>query len=725
MLSVALRLLLVAGIHRVSNNWMELVLSDGRSPGTPGSVLSLVDLTSGVNLVTPGEEFSAVMLGDGRPMPGEVFLTDSSAVFVSPGITGPSGDLPIFVTISYTLAGRGLEIVYGLRFLQEVELPEPLEAVFSVDGWGQVSIENQTGPDDSFPLDGSTGFQRFSGSQIVRLSGGEKPGAMFLFPIVPKGIFRVEDSGSPEIGLLFFDTDIPRENCQGPLLHSLVPRGETREYYARITLDSLFRPVFVGNHPDGLERTAAWMMDELPLIHPDQGYIWGYSETADGPEPVSAAMIRLLEEHPGLKMDWLILPDAILTPNRDSAWAEPGMEDSWSHWHCTWRISTEATPEYLQWLRNIQNHVYPWSKRITMGCHGYHHTPNADSSFGQFHEFITYEPMEHQERLTMAMADIAAIGLDPGLVNVIRFPGHRTSLSGLRAVIDHGFVFYCNGFRPYDSFAGRQFWNQWLTMFETPAGRIWGSNTVWWADLGQPYLYDFLSVVMDRGKFGLLGAHPIGMLGGGEDPAAYHRIDSVLTSLEEDYPHFGWLFPIEYASHIEACYNLSVLSVRDCDETLRMAIEGEIPSGLTFCALLDPADRVEKVVLDGLPLEWEVRDGHRLFAVSRWREPGRHLLEVRMKPARQPGPDSTAVFLRPVNPSVSGNLEVVVFGGYPSEPVPVVVYDLAGRVVFNGDVDMSSGKATIRVPGGLPSGVYWIRAVVDGRHFSVAAVLLR
>ncbi len=704
---------------------MELVVTDDCSRGCPGSVMSLVDLTSGIDLVTPGQEFSAVTLGDCRPMPGEVYFTDSTAVFVSPGISGPSGNVPVSVSISYTLVERDLEIVYRLQFLQDVELTEPLEAVFGIRGWEQVFIENQTGPDDSFPLDGSTGFQRFSGSQIVRLSGGTKPGTMFLFPIVPKGIFRIEDSGCPEIGLLFFDTDLPRENCQGPVLHSLVPGGESREYFAKIILDPGFRPVFVGNHPDGYERTASWMMDELPFIHPEQGYIWGYSETPDGPEPVSASMIRLLEEHPGLKMDWLILPDAILTPNRDSAWAEPGWEWSWSHWHCTWRICTEAPAEYVQWLRNIQSHVYPWSERITMGCHGYHHTPNADSSFGEFHEFITYEPWEHQERLSMAMADIAAMGLDTNMVNVIRFPGHRTSLSGLWSVIDHGFVFYCNGFRPYDCFAGEQFWNQWITMFQTPRGRIWGSNTVWWADMGQSYLYDFLSVVMDRGKFGLLGTHPIGMLAGGEDPEAYHRIDSVLTSLEEDYPHFGWLLPIEYGSHLEACYNISVRGVRNHGGILRMALDGEIPQGLTFCALLDPRDVVELVTLDGLPLDWEVRDGCRLFAVSNRRDPGEHLLEIRLNPERFDNPDYSAASLISVNPSLSGNLRIGVLGGPPSEPVPVRVFDLAGRMVFSGDVDMSSGRASIRVPGGLPSGVYAVRAVIAGSPCSAEAVLLR
>jgi hypothetical protein len=719
-----LRLSLSSGTYRISNRWMELELNNDCFQGCPGSIVYLMDMVSGRNLVAPGQDFSAVRFGDYRPSPGDVFCTDTSAVFISAEMSGPRGTIPVSVSISYTLVGRGLEIIYGLQFLQNVEVADPLEAAFRLQGWDQASVENQSGSDDSFPLDGSTGFQRFSGSQMLYLSGGTNPGALFLFPLVPKGIFKLEDSGCPELRLLFFDTESPRENCQGPDLHSMVPGGESREYFAALSLDPTFRPVFVGNHPCGYERTAAWIMDELPFIHPEQGDIWSFSETADGPEPVSASLIRLLERHQELKMDWLILPDAILTPNRDSAWAEPGWGWSWSHWHCTWRISSEASLEYMQWLRNIQNRVYPWSERITMGSHGYHHTPNADSSYGGYHEFITYEPWEHEERFTMSMADISEIGLDTNLVDVVRFPGHRTSLSGLWAVIDHGFRFYCNGWRLIDWFAGEQFRNQWITMFQTPRGRIWGSNTVWWADLGESHPYAYVTDVLDRGKFALLGTHPISMLAGGENPGAYHRIDSVLTSMEEDYAHFGWLLPIEYGSYLEDCYQLNVREVRNQPGRLSMSFNGEIPSEITFCACLSSQDVVEQVTLDGLPLEWETREGNRLFAVSGPGSPGDHVLEIHLCGTRIDSPDPGAVTFSVVSPSMSGSLEIQTAGLPPGEPVYLAVYDLSGRAVYCNEVNLGSGRTSFRIPGGFPCGMYMVRATIAGRSYGAKAVLL-
>ncbi len=723
MILFAVHVMSVLATHQIQNQWLDLVLIDDSSQGYAGSIWSLQDKYSGKYLANLYFPYSCVMCGDYAPASGTVALTDTSAVFTSTAMTGPGGELPVAVTITYTLVNRGVEIHYRLEFLGDTEINEPFEAVFNTQGWGTATIENQTGLDETFPLNASTWFQRFSGSQLLRLTGGSQPPMLFVFPNVSKGILWIEDYGQPTISMRFFDTEIPREGCARPDLHSVIPAGEVREYFVRLSVDEYFAPLFISNHPHGYERTAAWMLDELPFIHPQFGYIWGYSETSDGPEPVAASLIRLLEEHPTLKMDWLILPDGILTDNRDSVWFEPGWEWSWSHWHGTWRVSTESTQEYRQWLRNIQDHVYPWSGRVTMGSHGYHHTPNADSSYGEFHEFITYEPWEHGERFRVAMQDLNDIGLDTTLVNVIRFPGHRTSLSGLWAIIEYGFGFYCNGWRLTDWFAGKQFRNQWISMYETPFGRIWGSNTVWWGDFDAAYPYVYLSDVLDRGKFALLGCHPGPMLNGGSCPVAYARIDSVITSMEQDYANFGWLLPVEYGNYLEACYNITVRALRCEGGHLAMEFEGAVPSGMTFCARLDPADLVNSVSLDGVPLAWEVRSGGRLFAVSGAFGAGSHLLEVDMQPLSVPHP-LVHRELWAASPSYSGSITIRITGDDPAGPVPVRVYDISGRVVFRGQSVFQSGVSVICPAAVLPSGLYCVSALIDGDVLVAPTILL-
>jgi len=524
------------------------------------------------------------------------------------------------------------------------------------------------------------------------------------------------------------DTEEPRENATGPVLHSTVQEGAVIEHYVRFSMDRFFAPVFISAHPCGGERSAAWILDELSFVHPSQGYMWAFSETSDGDEAVSAGLIQLMEAHPEMKMNWLLLPDGILTENRDSVWFEPGYEDSWSHWHGTWRFSTEAPLEYLQWLQNIQNDVYPWAERVRMGSHGYHHTPNPDSSYGGFHEFITYEPEEHQERFRVTFQDIAACGLDTSLVRVIRYPGHRTSLSGLEATIDHGFTFFCNGWRLIDWYAGKQFRNQWISRFETPNGRIWGSNSVWWGDYHMMYPYEYLSEVMEKGKFGLLGCHPISMLaaeGGTMNPEAYARIDSVMSSLENDYANFIWLFPSEYGDFLESCYNIRVSAVKGIAPELEIHFSGEVPEGLTFCAFLDPGDEVISVTLDGTSIPWEIRDGGRLFAIAPSRPSGNHLFRVTIDPLGISN-DSEGGYgfgLMTESPTSGEMLKIILHGGFGSSG-EVTVLDLTGRVVLHRSQELAE-TVFISAEEPLCPGVYFIRISSEGITAGTRTVVIR
>ena len=724
------------------NSSLRVVITPITSGVRAGSLLELYDFESGIDLAD-GRQFGGIQCGPYIPMNGEIVCYgDTMAVFTCPGLIdySTSDEIPIAVTITWTLVGRGLEIGVLLEATGDAELWIPLEIDFIAAEYQTALFRNQTVQEDyCIDIHGSDYLFRISGDQVVTLSSPDShPTANWIFPNPSKGILVLNTtppSGSDSyLTMRFFDVEPPRENCMGPDLHSIVPAGDCSNYYMRLSLGEDVTPVYFSAHPDGYERTATWIMDEIPFVHPDQGDLWGYSTTSAGDEMVTAQMIQLLEEHPDLKMNWLILPDGILTPNRDSAWCEPGWEKSWSHWHCTWRISTLAPPDYLEWLLNIQNDVYPWADRVNLGCHGYHHTPNPDSSFGEYHEFITYEPDEHMERFMMTMSDFNDMGLDTTMIRSIRYAGHRTSLSGLYATIAHGFEYYCNGVRWWEWMGGEQFWDLYISKYQTPEGRIWGTNTVWWGDYVSQQPYEYLSAVLERGKHCLLGAHPINMLAPEAWPEPYNRIDSLCTSLETDYPHFGWLFPIEYGEFLEDCYNITVKSIRWIENGLAMDFSGSTPSGQTIVAELPPEVIIEEVLIDEAPASWETRSGGRLFVTASGLGPGDHSLIVNWSctgiEEEENGEPAISPVLSVSNPS--GRSIIISGSGFMSSPCAISVYDLSGRELirkqvssdangsFTAVIDWTTGERTYP-----PNGVYFITAQSADVRISVPVVHLQ
>jgi hypothetical protein len=707
----------------------------------PGSLTEFVDYETGLDLAD-GLQFSGVHTDVFLPSAGQITLiSDTEAVFCSPFLYDHTGSdiLPVKVSIVYRLQGRGLEMIYTIEATAETEFLHPLEVDFSVRSWETVSFGNQTVPDDRVVnLADEEGLIRISGDQSVILDRQIQSPALtasVLFPNPSKANLVLTDPVNPDaryLTLRFFDVEPPRENCVGPDLHSLLPGGDVSSYFVSFSMDDDFIPVFISGHPDGFERTASWMLDEIPMIHPEQGYIWGFSTTSSGPEPITALLISLLEDHPSMKMNWLILPDAILTPNRDSVWWEPG-QISWSHAHCTWRISTQAIPEYIQWLRNIENDVYPWADRVNMGSHGYHHTPNQDSSFGEFHEFITYEPVEHLERFMMFSSDITDAGLDTSQVNrAIRFSGHRTSLSGLWAAIAWGFDFYCNGVRWYEWNGAEQFVDMIITKFQTPSGRIWGTNSVWWADFSVLQEDSLLSTVMERGKHGLLGGHPINMLAGGTVPEAYNRLDSICTSLETDYPHFGWLFPIEYGEFLEETYSVDYTRLSFYEDHLELIFSGQISCGQTMVFLMPDSMAIDCVKVDNQQVSFEQRPQQRVFTVMPDLETGSHSLEAfwtytGFQGGGQPADPAISV----TNPAME-TVVVRACGLEPSTAYTIAIYDLCGRLQIRQD-GTADGEGAASVSFSLkswrnerlPAALYLLDFSSGGIHLSRSFVSIR
>ncbi len=668
-----------------------------------GSVISLVICSSGEDLLCGGD-FGSFRCGSLVPYDGSIdVVSDSEAVFTAPGLRSGSGSaiLPVQVTGRFRLAGGGLEMDFGLTGADPaVDVTMPLEVEFSIPGRGRAVFSNQAGDDWDVTLNGTHGVLRISTDQLVDLfpEGHGQP-VSFVFPDPSRSILVLSDlpGGYHPMFLRLLDTEPPRGGASGPFLHSRIDGGFRDSVHVQCTILGRIPALFLSAHPMGLECSASWMIDDIPFRHPPDTTVWAYSTSALGGEYVSAWLIALLEAHPSLRMDWLILADAIFGVNCDSMSPEPGMEGSWSHWHGPWRIATRSPLDYRAWLAAIQDGEYPWAGQVRLGCHGYHHTASPDSAWDPFSEFIQYDPEEHDERFSVIESDWALIGLDVEGMRALRFPGLQTSQSGLQAAATAGIVIYCNGSRWSETMGGQVYKDQYLSRYAFPGAVIWGTNSCWWADYSWQMSTTFLTTVLDRGKHALIGCHPGAMWGDG-DRRAWARMDSICASLEARR-HFAWIFPEDYGEFLEETSRISFESVRLAPDGFRADFSGQATSGQTFVALLPEGSFPEAVMLDGAPIPWDERD-RRVFAVLPQLEGGSHSIEFDIGFPSIQVPDFPAAPCGEDQGAASGGSSL------RASAWTLLVFDMAGRLVKREPVTESDGWLPGQVVEGCPEGIY-------------------
>ncbi len=267
----------VTGPDTLQNEYLRIVITPVTTNVRAGSLLELTDLSTGIDL-TGGSHFGGIHSDTYIPRDGEIVcLSDTEAVFTSPGLYSRTGDEDLSISFStvWKLSGKGLEITVNLETAEEAELWHPLEMDFYVSEYDSALFRNQSVPNDRIvDIHGMQETYRISGDQCVAFSGDSFPNALFVFPNPSKGILALNTTSGRTfdnyLSLRFFDVEPPRENCMGPYLHSELPEGSSSSYYIRYSLEDTFNPIYFSAHPFGYERTATWMMDEIPFIHPEQ-----------------------------------------------------------------------------------------------------------------------------------------------------------------------------------------------------------------------------------------------------------------------------------------------------------------------------------------------------------------------------------------------------------------------------------------------------------------------
>ena len=195
---------------------------------------------------------------------------------------------------------------------------------------------------------------------------------------------------------------------------------------------------------------------------------------------------------------------------------------------------------------------------------------------------------------------------------------------------------------------------------------------------------------------------------------AYDRIDSVWTSLEDDYSNFGWVFPVEYAEFMEELYVLTVDSIRNDDHSASIFFTGATSTGQTLVARIPSGVTVQQVRIDGLDAVWEDYGDNRIFFDADGLAGGSHEAVITWYPLgiNQEGYiNNSNLILSTVNPS-GLLIKVTVEGLQNGEDFQLQLFDMTGRLVMEPRSCIGTGDATevlLQMPSSASEGIYFLR----------------
>lgn len=268
-----------------------------------------------------------------------------------------------------------------------------------------------------------------------------------------------------------------------------------------------------------------------------------------------------------------------------------------------------APQPYLDFLKRLETSElkYGWEDRVSIGCHGYHHTPNVTEP-DPAHEFNYFDPVGDSLRLHRIYTDIQQIGLTKQTLRYWRNPGLRHTRSMIHPAIDSGMVWTDPGWWWQDN-PNRYFFLQ------RNGKTLWGNALSWWSDhtaSNSRYEKSGLYKSLDEGHLAHMGGHP--------EPTFhykdidYRQIKELFIELEEKYPHMGYVFPDEYADYASAVSKLR-LRKEQIGDTIILKIEGDIPDGFTLIFHGDyTEDDIYRILPTSIYGNYTIRkDTHRLF----------------------------------------------------------------------------------------------------------------
>jgi len=664
-----------------------------------------------------GEDFLKIVAGAYQPAS---FLPSggdpTSITLLSTAFLNQTDTLPLRTTITYRLLGNRLSVGYSFEATGLVALDQGLNVDISSAVWDTILVRNQYSGEDPFVVSKSNPVRYLALNQVYEFHNATR-NMRLVFSNPYHSLVTLSSTGTHACRFrwqaLAATAPLQAVDPKGPPFASVLSRGIRLHRQVEIIIDhrsdaqaQLASPLaYFSPWPNGSDQVIAMTFDDIPFgswVFPVSGH--------DPHAPMEQYLIRLLEDHPKMKMGWIVLPDEIYNPNELlNPDYPPG---KWWLAHGIRRVLTNAPPAYLQWLRNIDRDslVYGYEHRIHLGSHGYHHTP--EHWVGRNFEFQSYDTLVSDSTFAAIGREFSLLGLHPSSLKWIRFPGFFFTRSAIESLIKFGFVLF-DYWGIYDKLPWMQFYSA--------HGRIWGIGTWWEGDT--PSSYSMMDKILRAGKLCHTSGHPHSWFDG--DPeAAYAQISSEFSQAESNFPNLGYLFPDEVGNYANEACDIRDIEIELACDAFIFSFTGAATLGETVI-LEWPAGSPPPsgITIDGAPAPSVETRGQRLVIVLPALADGPHVVWVsgdlcssyEVTGGAQPGPPVDLVlsqnYPNPFNPRTTIGYTLL-----RAAHVTLAVYNSSGeRVVLLVDGDRPAGAHTAQWDGrdGLgrkvASGVYFCR----------------
>lgn len=638
-------------------------ITELRDPGRP-------DYTG---FVLNGDRMLTLAAGEYWPCSFSVVQGDlTSVMLVSNEFQQGAARLPILTTIWYRLDGFRISIDYSFEVPVQTELSGGLNINISSSSWDSLLIRNHYSGEAPFVFDQANEVRHFALNQVYELRDAERR-LILVFPNPYQSLVRVS-SVSPHSFLfrwyvLIATHPFGAADIHGtPLVSVLTPDIKLHRQFELIVPPEegeITPPIaYFSPFPNGYGQVITMTFDDIPFV------CWTYPKSSHDPDaPMQQYLVRLLDDHPKMKMGWIILLDKIL--DEDDLATPDYPPGKWWLAHGKYRVLTDAPEDYRQWIRNIErdNVVYGYEDRVHLGSHGYHHTPEME--FEANFEFQYYDPVFNDSTFRVIVEEYRRLGLNEKSHKWIRFPGFHFTRATVEALIKYGFVFF-DYWGIYDKMP-------WM-LFYSEHGRIWGAGTWWSGDL--PCTYEEMDRILRDGKLCHTSGHPPFWFDGYPE-AAYEEIHGIFEQAENNYPNLGYMFPDEVGYFAHETYDIHGIDAGVAGDELIMYFVGSALRNQTI-VIEWPHDVVFPTIatVDDLPAARVETRGRRLLVVLPYLAEGSHFVRIPYIPADSSDvvPSAAIVLYQnypnPFNPSTT----IRYYVSYDCR-ITLEIYDIAGRPI--------------------------------------------
>jgi hypothetical protein len=634
-------------------------------------------------LFQPDDETLLVRAGDYRAVHFAVIDSNATSLeLLSEQMQGPDGSLPLRTRITYRLRKNRLRIFYQFEATGQVELTRGLEISITSSKLKAITTRNHFGEQTPIICQDRNHNYHHALQQVYELCN-DRCRMVLLFPNPFQSFVTIEERAP----VLFFhwyvlpaSALVKARKPSGPGFASVLSKGQTLQRELELIIFNQNDPpaptfplAYFSPFPEGYDQVITIGLDDIPF------HRWCIARSSHDPQsPVQSELVHLLDNHPKMKMSWLVVPDAI---SDNAELADPAYPaGQWWQAHSVHRILTAAPEPYKQWLRDLDLHqkVLGYEDRISLGNHGLHHSP--EQAYGLNWEFQNFDPALCDSTLCAIVREHDLLGLSPNSRRWIRFPGFMFSRATVDALIKYRFTLF-----DYDKGAIGRPWM--LTL--APLGQIWGLQVQWEGDTPQPF--SVMDEALSRGAVCHCAGHP-GVWFKNGDPSAFAALDALFSRAEEKYDHLGYLWPDELAQFAEETYQLHYHYSEFTSQEYLFSFSGKTNGQSLYIEWPVTLETPQFAVVDGQILATPLQKrSRRLICTLPLLPAGLHIIRV---PYRSPSFDLPMTQIQ-----VAASADRMLFQSYPnpfnetakirfqlsdslgSVPVDLTLYNEAGRAV--------------------------------------------